>query len=248
MTSSLDAPLELSTARLRLRKPRLEDAGPIFRAYARDEEVVRFVNWQVHESEEVTRDYLRSCLDEWSNGIGYPYVVEVRRDAAGPIGVIHLHNKPGKVQFGYVVARHHWGQGYATEALGTLVDWALAQPQIWRASAVCDVDNLASARVMEKAGMTFEGILRRHLVHSNISPEPRDCRVYAKVRPLEGERPPPGGPPQRPRRAAGGQTPRHTGPRRRRLWWPVSTQRSRFQSSAAGFDPAQPISIRRDRV
>ncbi len=183
MTSGLDAPLEFDTPRLLLRKPRLEDAGPIFHAYAQDEEVVRFVSWQVHESEEVTRDYLRRCLEEWSDGSGYPYVIKVRGETAGPVGVIHLHSKPGMVAFGYVVARAYWGRGYATEALSVLVDWALAQPGIWRASAVCDVENLASARVMEKAGMTLEGILRRYFVHTNISPEPRDCRIYAKVRP-----------------------------------------------------------------
>jgi RimJ/RimL family protein N-acetyltransferase len=47
---------------------------------------------------------------------------------------------------------------------------------------VCDVDNIASARVMEKAGLTLEGRLRRWLVHPNISDEPRDCLGYARVR------------------------------------------------------------------
>lgn len=49
-------------------------------------------------------------------------------------------------------------------------------------AVVCDVDNPASARVMEKAGMTREGILRRWHIAPNISPEPRDCIVCAKVR------------------------------------------------------------------
>jgi RimJ/RimL family protein N-acetyltransferase len=35
---------------------------------------------------------------------------------------------------------------------------------------------------MEKAGLTFEGILRRFFVHPNVSPEPRDCKVYSRVR------------------------------------------------------------------
>ncbi len=96
--------------------------------------------------------------------------------------MIHLHKRPHRVEFGFVIARPFWGQGYMTEALSTLVDWSLDQPQIWRASAFCDIDNLASARVMEKAGMIFEGILRRFFVHPNISGEPRDCRMYSKVR------------------------------------------------------------------
>ncbi len=62
------------------------------------------------------------------------------------------------------------------EALRALVDWALAQPGIWRAVATCDVENRASARVMEKAGMRSRVLLRRHTIHPNLQPEPRDCR------------------------------------------------------------------------
>jgi len=49
-------------------------------------------------------------------------------------------------------------------------------------TAVCDVENIASARVMEKAGLSREGVLRRWLVHPNLGPEPRDCYGYARVR------------------------------------------------------------------
>jgi RimJ/RimL family protein N-acetyltransferase len=44
------------------------------------------------------------------------------------------------------------------------------------------VENIASARVMEKAGMAREGLLRRYVVHPNISAEPRDAYLYAVVR------------------------------------------------------------------
>ena len=96
--------------------------------------------------------------------------------------MIGFHKRRQQIEFGYVIARPCWGQGYMTEALSTVVDWSLNQPEIWRASAFCDIDNLGSARVMEKAGMTFEGILRRFAVPPNISREPRDVRMYAKVR------------------------------------------------------------------
>ena len=67
-------------------------------------------------------------------------------------------------------------------ALAIWIEWALDQDGIWRADACCDVENPASARVMEKTRMTFEGVLRRWSVHPNGGPEPRDCRFYAKVR------------------------------------------------------------------
>ncbi len=186
MTDTLDAPEEVSTPRLLLRKPKLEDAGGMFRAYTSDEGVTRFMTWQAHRSEDETLAFLRACLEEWSSGTGFPYVIEVGDGEAGPVGVLHLRNHGHFVDFGYVIARPCWGRGYMSEALSTLVDWSLAQPQVWRASAFCDVENLASARVMEKAGMTFEGVLRRYCVHPNLSAEPRDCRIFAKVRPVAG--------------------------------------------------------------
>ncbi|MCI0650822.1 MAG: GNAT family N-acetyltransferase [Planctomycetes bacterium] len=68
------------------------------------------------------------------------------------------------------------------EALRPLVEWALGQVAIHRVWAFCDVDNLASARVLEKLGMEREGILRRWFVHPNVSAFPRDCYSYSLVK------------------------------------------------------------------
>jgi [ribosomal protein S5]-alanine N-acetyltransferase len=58
----------------------------------------------------------------------------------------------------------------------------LAQPAMFRVWAVTDVDNVASARVLERAGMTREGLLRSWLMHPSLSAAPRDCWCYARVR------------------------------------------------------------------
>ena len=69
-----------------------------------------------------------------------------------------------------------------TEVLSEVADWALRQSSIFRIDAVCDVDNVGSARALEKSGFSREGVLRRWLVHPNVSDEPRDCYSYARVR------------------------------------------------------------------
>jgi ribosomal-protein-alanine N-acetyltransferase len=172
-------PGRFSTPRLVLRRPLLVDAPRLFEAYTSDSEIVRFMSWRVHEDLATTRAFVEHCLERWASEAGFPYVIEID---GRPVGTIELRKKDAGVDFGYVIARDCWGRGYMTEALSTLVDWSLEQPGVWRASAFCDTENLASARVMEKAGMSFEGILRRYFVHPNIAPEPRDCRLYAKVR------------------------------------------------------------------
>jgi [ribosomal protein S5]-alanine N-acetyltransferase len=58
----------------------------------------------------------------------------------------------------------------------------MRQPDVWRIGDVCDVENVGSARVMEKAGLTREGLLRRWMMHPNVSDAPRDCFIYARVR------------------------------------------------------------------
>lgn len=61
-----------------------------------------------------------------------------------------------------------------TEVLRYWVNWSLAQPTVCRIGAFCDVDNPASAKVMLKAGMTYEGSLKHWGIHPNISGEPRN--------------------------------------------------------------------------
>jgi RimJ/RimL family protein N-acetyltransferase len=87
-----------------------------------------------------------------------------------------------RVQFGYCLARDAWGFGYATEAARAFVDAVMNEPSIWRIQAYCDTENRASAHVLDKIGLTYEGTLRRFLVMPNISDEPRDMLIYAKVR------------------------------------------------------------------
>lgn len=72
--------------------------------------------------------------------------------------------------------------GQMTAALKTFADLLLEQPGIWRAQAYCAVENTASARVMEKAGMVRDGSLRRYAAFANVSPAPCDAHLYAEAR------------------------------------------------------------------
>ena len=80
------------------------------------------------------------------------------------------------------MARRFWRNGYATEAASAVVEWIFSVRSVWWLAATCDVENLASARVLEKAGLTREATLRRAIVRPNLSPEPRDAFLYSKVR------------------------------------------------------------------
>lgn len=159
----------------------MADAEAIFRQYAQDPEVTRYVSWRAHRDLEETREYLRMCLLAWDVGKAFHWVIEGADDKQVQ-GMIVARVDATKWELGYVLARKHWGRGYMTEALRGLIAWAMKENEIYRIWAVCDVDNGASARVMEKAGMQREGVLRRWSMHPNISPEPRDSFCYAIVK------------------------------------------------------------------
>ena len=174
-------PGTLETQRLLLRKPRAQDADVIFRVYARDPEVTRYLTWRTHTSIETTRDFIAQCAEWWRGGKAFPYVITRKGDGELQ-GMIEFRVNGHCMDFGYVLARPYWGNGLMPEAASALIALALGLPSIYRVQAICDVENRASARVLEKAGLLQEGLLRRNIVHPNISAEPRDTLLYAITR------------------------------------------------------------------
>jgi len=160
--------------------PTLQDAEAIFSGYAQDAEVTRYLTWQPHKDIEKTKAFLRSSIAAWMQGTEFGWVISIPPDDLA-IGMIGLRISGFKANFGYVLARTYWGQGIMPEALRAIIDWAGKQSQILRLWAVCDVENPASARVMEKVGLQKEGVLRNWMLHPNRSAEPRDCLCYAKI-------------------------------------------------------------------
>ena len=170
----------IHTRRLNLKKISTNDAEAIFDSYAQDPQVTRFLIWSPHRTVDETRSFVQSRIDAWHAGSEFTWMVRLKDQTL--IGCIGLEIKEFKAEVGYVLARAHWNQGYATEALEAIVRWSLEQPPIFRVWAACDVENAVSARVLEKAGMTQEGILRKWIIHPNVSNQPRDCFCYAIVK------------------------------------------------------------------
>jgi RimJ/RimL family protein N-acetyltransferase len=174
-------PDRFETARLTLRPIARGDALTIFATYAQDPEVVRYLIWRPHRRLTETEAYIAGCIAAPAES-GRTYAL-IGRNEGRLLGAFALRRpERHRLDCGYVLARPFWRRGLMSEALAAVVDWGMGQPAIWRIGAVCDTDNLASARVMEKAGLVCEGVLRRWLVHPNIGCQPRDCFSYALTR------------------------------------------------------------------
>ena len=174
-------PENFRTARLFLRPIAMADAAQIYAAYARNPEVTRFLIWRPDRTRRHLEAYIRSCVETPPHR-ARTYVMQGRKDSVIRGGLDLRQADRHRLEFGYVLARAWWGQGLMTEALTEIVRWGLSQPAIFRIGAVCDVENVGSARVMEKSGLVCEGLLRRYLIHPSMGSEPRDCLSYARVR------------------------------------------------------------------
>jgi RimJ/RimL family protein N-acetyltransferase len=175
-------PKTLVTPRLLLRSPKPGDAQHAFDRWTTDPEVAKYTSWQPHQEAATMKAFLEQLVQKQAAGHCFAYMI-CERDDDRPIGMIEAKPKEGfKATVGYVLMRQAWGKGYMTEALGQVMEALFELPAMRRVYAFCDVDNPASAAVMRKVGMKDEGVLRKYFVHPNISQEPRDVLMLAKVR------------------------------------------------------------------
>ena len=176
----LDVPDTIATERLLLRRPALADAPAVFE-YGSDPEVTSWMPWPTHRALDTVVEYLASCPGTWECGTEYNWII-TERPGDRAIGSISFRPRGHSADFGYVLNRGWWGRGIASEAARAVVDWLFTHDDIHRVWATCDVENARSARVLEKAGLSREAVLRAWAVRPNVSPEPRDVLMYARVR------------------------------------------------------------------
>ena len=172
---------ELETERLLLRKMRLDDAEAMF-AYASDPEVTRYVLWETHRSVVDSESFLRSATEGYERGDFGGWGVVLKDDGAfvGTCGVdAGYAPEHARAELGYVLSREHWGKGLMTEAVRAVIAFGFEQLSLNRIQARCIAENVASARVMEKAGMTHEGTLRES---EFIKGAYRDIELYSILR------------------------------------------------------------------
>ena len=176
----------LKIERLFLRKLALRDVDKIFSSHAQDPEVSRYLPWGTSPKKTETRASVKRLLTNDHTGLSLNWIIE-KSENADLVGMITLNFNGFKSTLGFVLARHHWGQGVATEATRSVINWTLRQPGYEQIEAFCDEDNSASARVLEKSGMKRESLLRSFGVHPNFSINPRKCWHFLLRKPVVTE-------------------------------------------------------------
>ncbi|MBX9671664.1 MAG: GNAT family N-acetyltransferase [Candidatus Obscuribacterales bacterium] len=147
----------LETDRLILRYFQDQDGPAMDRVFG-DAEVMRFGDGV--QSSTWVRNWLRDCLDKYEQ-YGYGPWAVIKKSTLESIGYCGLFYFPDvngspEVEVGYRLARQFWGQGYATEAVLAVRDYAFQNLELSRLIAMIDPGNVASIHVAEKAGMRYE--------------------------------------------------------------------------------------------
>lgn len=160
-------------------RPFDEDDEEAVHAYASDPEVTRYADWGPN-SREMTKSFLAEAVRRGTGPDLYSFAVISGADGelvgSASLRVVSTEHHHGEL--GFVVNRQHWRKGYATEAAVLLLRFSFETVGLHRVEATCHPANLASQRVLEKAGFQFEGHLRDHLL---VRGEWRDSLMYAAV-------------------------------------------------------------------
>jgi ribosomal-protein-alanine N-acetyltransferase len=167
----------LETDRLTLRKLRPADAGAIF-AYASDPEVARYALFEAHRTIEDARAFLDLVASRYQSGGEPDWGIVYKGDGrfVGTCGFVNWRPEHARAEVGFVLSRAYWGQGLMPEALLAIISFGFERVGLNRIEARCIAQNTASARVMEKAGMTYEGTLRQR---EFIKGAYRNMKLYA---------------------------------------------------------------------
>ena len=170
---------EFETERLRLRPPLRQDMLAMCE-YLQDVEIHRNTLLIPHPYHlEHAEAFLTMVYEEVARGRDYYFALCSKSDQ-GFMGVISLHLLPHhKAEVGYWLGKPHWGQGYMTEALQRVIAFGFTELGLQRIQATHFTHNMASGRVMQKANMTREGILR-HWFHKD--GKPVDVCMYSILR------------------------------------------------------------------
>lgn len=156
----------LESKRLVLRPWKATSDAPGVYAYASLEEATRYMLFDTHRSTADTHEFLARAATSPERG----YAITLRGDDT-PIGGCGINPTSAhwRAEIGYILHPDHWGTGLATEAAERLIQHGFEDLGLNRIYARADTRNQASRRVMEKAGMTYEGTLREDLVVRNVA-------------------------------------------------------------------------------
>ena len=154
---------QLETGRLILRPFRMADADAMYRNWASDPGVTRYLTWNAHTSAEDSKQVLASWTESYSNPAYYQWAIVLKAlgEPVGSISAVRINERTEDATIGYCIGRKWWGQGITAEALGAVITFFFEEVGTRCINACHDPRNPNSGKVMRKCGMKTEGTRRQ---------------------------------------------------------------------------------------
>jgi [ribosomal protein S5]-alanine N-acetyltransferase len=154
----IDLPI-LETERLKLRKFTIDDVSDMFE-YSSEPDVSRFVPWETHNSINDTNDFLNYILNQYKSGKIAPWAVEYRTNnkVIGTIDFVAWSISHRRAEIGFILSKDYWGKGLMVEAATKVIEFGFNNMELNKIEAPCMVENVQSQRVLQKLGMSLEGV------------------------------------------------------------------------------------------
>ena len=147
----------LRTNRLILRKFEINDANDMFKNWANDEEVTKYLTWNPHGDISITKSLLEEWVKSYNIDSTYNWVIQFgdTSDIIGGISIVEINEYIQSFEVGYCISKNHWGKGIMSESLKAVIDYLFSQVGCNKITAKHDVRNIASGKVMIKCGMCY---------------------------------------------------------------------------------------------
>ncbi|MGZ3789887.1 MAG: GNAT family N-acetyltransferase [Bacteriovorax sp.] len=172
----------VETKRLVLRLLKESDVNDIY-AYCSNPNVARYVTWEAHQTLKDSMkliEHAKTCYEKgWPEPIAIVLKDDPEKKVIGTVGMFVVSAKNRTFELAYALDELHWGKGILVEASRALIDHAFKHFSLDRLQCRCFAENVQSSRVMEKLGMTFEGIARSSMYKNNKS---YDLKVYSLLK------------------------------------------------------------------
>ena len=152
----------LETPRLILRRASVSDADAMFRNWASDPEVTKYLTWPTHQNAETSGFVLDMWCKDYEKPDFYQWMIVLKElgEPIGSISVVNHRDDIAEAEIGYCIGRPWWRKGITSEALAAVMEYLFDEVGMNRIEAKHDVNNPNSGNVMKKCGMAYEGTLR----------------------------------------------------------------------------------------
>lgn len=153
----------LETERLILRRFVVEDAEAMYKNWASDDEVTKYLMWSTHTNIDISRSVIEDWVNSYSDEKYYQWAIVLKENGDEPIGsiaAVNMNEDISMVHIGYCIGKAWWHKGNTSEALKAVMDFFFEKVEVNRIESRHDPRNPNSGNVMKKCGMKYEGTMR----------------------------------------------------------------------------------------